>query len=292
MNYQDWLKAVRRDARFREKLETSTRLIRQRERFVSFISATVDERLRRGQSIDEIIRETKALQLIPKDRVKEFTNAIRQNINTYAEFRKKSERDLGVNLSKSEIQQIQALSDFERKIEIQSALDTARALDRARLVPKIRKQLARGAGREQITQELRNSDLKAHAQVEANLALQEFNNRYSFAVANQSQIKTFEYYGPSDSKTRPFCLGLAGYRFQESQIEQMVNGLGFPVRETCGGPNFRHEWLAVPLQFQSEEPEKMVTEYEYVELGKNKRRPMRVYLTEENRARVKALFQE
>lgn len=290
MEYRDWLKSVRRDAKFRESLETSPRLVRQRERFVSFITGTVDERLRKGQSIDQIIKEVKALQLIPKNRLQEFTNAIRDNINTYAKFRQNSGRDLGVDLKDAEIQQIQALSDFERKIEIQSAYDVARQLDRARLVPKIRKQLANGEGRNATTQMLRNSGLKHHAQVEANLALQEFNNRYSFAVSDQSQINVFEYYGPNDSKTRPFCAGLVNYRFQMSQIEQMVNGLGFSVKHTCGGPNCRHEWLAVPLQFQAEEPDKMATEYEYVEMGKDKRRPIRVYLTEENRSRVKALF--
>jgi hypothetical protein len=55
----------------------------------------------------------------------------------------------------------------------------------------------------------------------------------------------FEYFGPSDGLTRPFCKKYLGQRLTKEQIQSIDNGQGLDPLLYGGGWNCRHQWRPV-----------------------------------------------
>lgn len=85
-----------------------------------------------------------------------------------------------------------------------------------------------------------------NAKTEAYTAVSRFNNLLTFENAAATGTQMFKYFGPVSAITRPFCRAHAGQVFTLEEIERMDNGQGLSVRESCGGYNCRHYWVAVP----------------------------------------------
>ncbi len=286
MEYEDWLKSVRLDAKFRESLENSKKLVYQVKRFTSFVISDLTTQVRKGRNIDDIIKDLQSGFGIPKSRIKEFSAFIKDELNRYSEFRSTSGRDLGLTLSDSEFQRINAILNYETTIQQQAALDAVKTLQKAQQTPSIQRVLANGSGVNQIENLLRSGGMQYHAITEARLALQQFNSRYTYSVADQAQINIFEYYGPSDEKNRALCAALVGLWFTKDQLSNMDNGLGYSVLHYCGGPNCRHEPLPVPQQFQNQFPEKLSGNLELVQFAQDSKRPFSIFVTEENKQKL------
>lgn len=280
MNYEDWLKSLRRNARHRYALEQ--KLSNQATRFSNFIIADLDTRMGKGASADQLIDEYLGGFDIPQQDLIRYRNQIESTLQEYSDFRQSLDID-DKKLFDGDFERMKATVNFEGTPEQQAKKDVVKAL---------RKATGAGLGRQGIIDTLKQSGLKDHLDVEAGLALQEFSNNYSFAVSDQSQTKLFEYFGPSnDAIIRPFCDAIVGYRFTDAQISTMINGTGFEVKRHCGGPRCRHDWVNVPEALATGNPEKIVDTFEYQELGEGKR-PLRVFLTEDNKERVRKHFEE
>ncbi|MEP2447366.1 MAG: hypothetical protein ABJI69_09070 [Balneola sp.] len=290
MDYSDWLKKVQLDANFRESLENSKTIASQVQRFSKFVIADVTDQIRRGKDIDLIIRELQSGFGIPKNHLERFSKSIQDQLKVYADFRAGSGRDLGIQISDSEFQRLSATVNFTNTIQQQTAQDVINSLEKGKNTPSIQKALASGSGVNQIENILRQGGLTVHAFTEARLALQQFNNLYSFSVSDQAGIDKFEYYGPNDAKVRPFCAGLVGLWFTKDQLTQMVNGLGYPVLIYCGGPNCRHEHLPVPVQFQQQFPEKSNVAFELSIYNQNAKRPVSVFTSPSNKETFDSAF--
>lgn len=67
------------------------------------------------------------------------------------------------------------------------------------------------------------------------------------AAGQNAGVEEYEYEGPDDLITRPFCRKLleAGGKYTLEQIQQMDNGQGLPVLTSGGGWNCRHMWRPV-----------------------------------------------
>lgn len=78
---------------------------------------------------------------------------------------------------------------------------------------------------------------------------QGFSRAVSAAKASELGIDSFEYEGPDDKITRPFCQRTLEGRnppiYTRSEIEAMSNGQDLPVMTYGGGYNCRHQWLPV-----------------------------------------------
>lgn len=53
----------------------------------------------------------------------------------------------------------------------------------------------------------------------------------------------FLYFGPEDSRNRPFCAAHVGKTYTVKEIRVMDNGQGLPVATSCGGYRCRHNWI-------------------------------------------------
>lgn len=57
----------------------------------------------------------------------------------------------------------------------------------------------------------------------------------------------YQYVGPDDGKTRPFCQGLVGHALTRDAIERLDNGTDLPADMYGGGYNCRHSWAPIEL---------------------------------------------
>jgi hypothetical protein len=55
----------------------------------------------------------------------------------------------------------------------------------------------------------------------------------------------YQYLGPRDQVTRPFCLRLLDRKLTLAEIRKLDNGQGLPVLTHGGGYNCRHRWVPV-----------------------------------------------
>lgn len=99
-----------------------------------------------------------------------------------------------------------------------------------------------GRARNQATQIVRDSTIQ-------------FSRAVNYESSKKDGFKYYEYFGPKDSITRPFCSPLLGRVFSEEEIDAMDNGqtgVG-TVMIACGGFNCRHRWRAVDESWFSPE---------------------------------------
>jgi hypothetical protein len=87
----------------------------------------------------------------------------------------------------------------------------------------------------------------AQVQTELNTGLSAFNQVITNLKAEEAGLDTFEYLGPDDDITRPFCEDIIkrGRIFTKEEILAMDNKQGLPVFETGGGWNCRHQWRPI-----------------------------------------------
>lgn len=99
-----------------------------------------------------------------------------------------------------------------------------------------------GRARNQATQIVRDSTIQ-------------FSRSVNYENSKKVGFKYYQYFGPSDGITRPFCGQLLGRVFSEEEIDAMDNGqtgVG-TVMIACGGYNCRHRWRAVEESWFSPE---------------------------------------
>lgn len=91
-----------------------------------------------------------------------------------------------------------------------------------------------GRARNQATQIVRDSTIQ-------------FSRAVNYENSKEVGFKYYEYFGPADSITRPFCDRILGRIFSEEEIDAMDNGQTGTgtVMVACGGYNCRHHWQAV-----------------------------------------------
>lgn len=79
----------------------------------------------------------------------------------------------------------------------------------------------------------------------------EFNGTYAKNRATRNNIEMFEYVGPVDGVTRPFCSGMAGSRMSAEEIQNVWDSSGWQGKEpgdpfvVRGGYNCRHYWVPI-----------------------------------------------
>ncbi len=83
---------------------------------------------------------------------------------------------------------------------------------------------------------------------ELNTTISGFASSLNAHKAKDLGLNLFEYLGPDDKLTRPFCnrvLSKDPAIYQRSEIEKLSNGQGLPVLIYGGGYNCRHQWRAI-----------------------------------------------
>ncbi len=87
--------------------------------------------------------------------------------------------------------------------------------------------------------------LERNFQTEVRTGINSFHQRMVREKAADAEITTFEYMGPSDALTRPFCRKYVGKVLQKRDIDKLTNDAGQPAAIYCGGYNCRHQWVAI-----------------------------------------------
>lgn len=91
------------------------------------------------------------------------------------------------------------------------------------------------------------SRIASQLETELRTNLSGFNQAVVHRKAERVGFDTFEYLGPEDQITRPFCQQLidAGRIFTKEEIATMDNGQGLDPYIYGGGYNCRHQWRPV-----------------------------------------------
>lgn len=90
-----------------------------------------------------------------------------------------------------------------------------------------------------------SSKLESNVKTEINTSIAGFSRTVTQNKAKELGIDRFQYVGPLDSVTRPFCRAHIGKTYTTAEIGSLDNGQGLPVRIYCGGYNCRHLWVPV-----------------------------------------------
>ncbi|MDP3767024.1 MAG: hypothetical protein Q8S13_03335, partial [Dehalococcoidia bacterium] len=65
--------------------------------------------------------------------------------------------------------------------------------------------------------------------------------------AAEAGVNRFAYFGPNDSRTRPWCADRVGALFTRAQIDEVPSDVGpQPPSLYGGGYGCRHAWVPVP----------------------------------------------
>lgn len=95
----------------------------------------------------------------------------------------------------------------------------------------------------------RTESLSSTLQTELDTMRAGFSRTVTVTKAQELGLESFEYMGPDDVITRPFCQHLLEDRdppiYTIDEIEAMDNGQGLPVLQYGGGYNCRHDWRPV-----------------------------------------------
>lgn len=79
----------------------------------------------------------------------------------------------------------------------------------------------------------------------------EFNGTYAKNRATRNNVEMFEYVGPVDGLSRPFCADMAGARMSAEEIQNVWDSSGWAGKEpgdpfvVRGGYNCRHYWIPI-----------------------------------------------
>lgn len=84
------------------------------------------------------------------------------------------------------------------------------------------------------------SDLSNTSSLAVDTAISGFEQQVSNMIATDSGIEYFEYVGPDDNITRPFCAEHLGEVKTLEEWSKLDNGQGLPVQIYVGGWNCRH----------------------------------------------------
>lgn len=90
-----------------------------------------------------------------------------------------------------------------------------------------------------------DSSMGRYAETLVDTAISGFNRVAGQTIARDGGIEFFQYAGPMDSITRPFCEEHFGEIRKWDEWDAMENDFGQKVTIYCGGYNCRHELIAV-----------------------------------------------
>lgn len=85
----------------------------------------------------------------------------------------------------------------------------------------------------------------ANIKTELNTATASFFRTVTVRKSEDAGFTKFQYFGPVDSLTRPFCARYAGKVLTKDEIQKLDNGQTPNPLITGGGYNCRHEWIPV-----------------------------------------------
>lgn len=204
------------------------RLTRSADALARAVRKLLDKWLREGVPMEEILRRLSAFRLPPGE-ARKLEESVKRIMQENARAR------TAVELGESDITRVVAASQISvGNIQQQMKADLQR---------EVRRAIAAGYGPAVLQRRLEEREL-GRAQTEALTAVSRFNNLLTFENAAASGTEYFTYFGPVSAGTRPFCRAHAGQIFSLDEIERMDNGQGLSVRESCGGYNCRHHWIA------------------------------------------------
>jgi len=88
--------------------------------------------------------------------------------------------------------------------------------------------------------------MSRYADTWVNTAISGFDRVAGSTIALDGGVEYFEYIGPDDKLTRPFCEEHLGQVKKWEEWDAMVNDQGSKVTVYCGGARCRHQLVAVP----------------------------------------------
>lgn len=107
-----------------------------------------------------------------------------------------------------------------------------------------------------IPMEIIKSDLERQLEkaegrqlTEIKTQISEYGRSVTAVAAAAADLNYYLYTGPRDGITRPFCRALINLVVDETQMSQLNNNQGRPVKIACGGYNCRHSWSPVTESF-------------------------------------------
>lgn len=124
----------------------------------------------------------------------------------------------------------------------------------------------------QTVQAIRNSikqtSLKKYAYTYANDSLMQFYRNVNHVTSEQTGWDSYVYVGPVDGKIRPFCARHLNKIYTREEINQMSNGQTGNVFQSGGGYHCRHDWYAVPPDYEVDPDVIAETEKELKDKGR------------------------
>lgn len=87
--------------------------------------------------------------------------------------------------------------------------------------------------------------IAGNIKTELNTATASFFRTVTVRKAEEAGFTRYQYFGPVDQVTRPFCARYAGKVLTRDEIENLDNGQTPNPLITGGGYNCRHEWIPV-----------------------------------------------
>lgn len=91
--------------------------------------------------------------------------------------------------------------------------------------------------------------LERNVETELGTSVAAFNRTVTISKGKELGFELYEYLGPDDGVTRPFCQGVLNDRnpaiYTIQEIEAMDNGQDLPVITYGGGYNCRHTWRPI-----------------------------------------------
>lgn len=209
--------------------EIEQRLVRSADALVCAVRKQIDRWLHEGVSLREILNRLSAFRLPVREQAK-LERAVKGIMEEIVKVR-------SLALPSEHIDALIAAGNINvGGIQQQMQAD---------LQSEVRRALVAGYGPDVLRKRLEGRGF-SNVQTEARTAIRRFNNLLTIENAAVTGTRYFKYFRPVSTVTRPFCRAHAGEVFTLDEIERMNNGQGLSVRESLGGFNCRHYWLAVP----------------------------------------------
>jgi hypothetical protein len=102
----------------------------------------------------------------------------------------------------------------------------------------------------QVRATIENSDLKRYAYTYANDTIQRFGRNVGNTIAEKTGWKKVLYQGPEDDVTRDFCREHVNEVMTKDEAMALKNDFGNSAWTDGGGYNCRHQWVAVPDDYE------------------------------------------
>ena len=192
----------------------------------------IDQWIRDGLTLDEILRRLQTLRLSPAQSM-QLKTALEGAMNDIVDSRGSVVDDL----SKADISVVKAASQ----------LSFAKMKDEVRtsFIPTVQRAIASKVGPTALMHQLRQMDF-SRPKTLAYTSLAQFNNGLTIATGEASGVEKYLWDGPAPIPTsHELCKRNTGKIFTLDELDSMDNGTGMPVRTTLGGFGCRHSLTAV-----------------------------------------------